>query len=80
MRQLPAVEVTWVDSAHRSGWERLENRRKYQDVAVCRSVGFLLDRTKKQLRLVQSVDRELESAAEGLSIPAKAVISVRRLK
>jgi hypothetical protein len=74
-----AVEVRWVDSCHRSGWEAMARRRVEQQVSECRSVGYLLDRNADRIRLVQSVDETLDSAAEGLTIPMCAVRSVRKL-
>ena len=80
MKPLKRVEVEWVDSAFCRGWQDIDDKRKYQRVAHCWSVGYLLDQNAHEVRLVSSHDRENDTVADGLTIPRVAVKRIRTIK
>lgn len=76
-RKLPLVEVSWVDSASTNGWR---GKQEPDDVPCkCRTVGYLLKRTKRTLTVAQNLS-EFGSTGEWMQIPAAVVKRVRRLK
>lgn len=75
------VEVDWIDSAIRSGWSDVEIMRQKQDIAVCRSVGYLLSADRRMVRLVGSQSAEPGAGVcDGMSIPRAAVTAMRRIR
>lgn len=73
------VEIEWIDSALDSGWAHIDNKRRCQDIATCRSLGYLLDANTERVRLVssQSVD---DAVCDGMSIPRVAVRTIRTVR
>lgn len=77
---MKVVEVEWVDSAFRTRWSDREDARKYQHVATCKSVGYLLSKDKREVRLVGSQETETRDVSAGMSIPRRAVTKIRVLR
>lgn len=73
------VEVEWVDSSHRSGWQEhrdvLQGRR---EAVRCLSVGLLLANDKYGITLASSSHGS--EVAGTLIIPKGAIMKVRRLR
>ena len=79
VRNLPKVEVDWVDSATR-GWHRFPSEaREETGLVQCRSVGYLILKTRKRLTLMQSAG-EYGRMGDALSIPASCVKRVKVLR
>lgn len=78
-KDLPIVEVEWVDSCSHGKWTSREYYEK-ETVSVCRSVGYLLVKDRIQIQVLQSQDETSEQVADSISIPRTAVLRVRRLK
>ena len=72
------VEIEWVDSATTRGWNS-PGQFVESPLAHCRTVGYLLKRTKKYVVVVQSLGDDTHNAGEGLGIPASCVKRLRRL-
>lgn len=73
MRNFDKVEIEWLDSSHTSGW--LENYPN--DDLKCRSVGYLLEKTNKSIRIVQSLAEGQSDAM--LEIPISSVLKYKKL-
>lgn len=78
MKTMRRVEVEWIDSNFSRGWGSLDTIRKEMDVATCRSVGYVLEKTPKVLKLIMS--HSGTSASDGLSIPRVAIRKIRSLR
>lgn len=76
-RSLPRVEVDWIDSAFHRGWSGSIEKQEKMTVSVCRSVGYLLSRDAKMVRLVMHCADNEESYGDGMSIPTVAVRRIR---
>ena len=69
------VEVEWLDSASTRGWTDLT---AYTDsgLVTCRSVGYLLSKSKESIRVLQSQSNH-GGTSEMLAIPRVCVQSIR---
>ena len=76
---LPRVEVVWRDTSSSGGWKTLAAHRETRAPLLCRSTGYLLQRTSKVVHLLQSLDNN-EKGSDDLIIPREVVHSIRRLK
>lgn len=75
------VEVYWIDSVAQSGWHYHDEFGK--EPLKCKSVGYLLSKTKTAVVLVQSQYDEINIIpryGEALVIPASCVRKLRNLK
>ena len=82
-KRLPIVLVIWRDSVAANGWRSPDDWHKWiaSDGEIQETVGFLFERTKRHIAIVQSVQQsKARSMASLLQIPAVAVLSVRRLR
>jgi hypothetical protein len=77
------VEVTWVDSASASGghWTDLDGFRKEGGTVVVSTVGYLVDASDDQVRIVSSQSRVQDGSGVfgALSIPRVAVLALTHL-
>ena len=72
------VEVTWDDSCGYSKWDSIKNYKDHQ-VALCRTVGYLLNQNKRQLLLVFTQAKANDGDANGaMAIPMGCVRKIRR--
>ena len=73
------VEVEWVDSAATGGWNPA---RKFIESGTsrCRSVGYMIERSNKQIVLVTNLSDDTGNAGEGMAIPTACVKRVRILE
>jgi len=80
--KLTPVEVEWLDSCVDSGWHAHDAAFVRAAPTQCTSVGYLIERTKAQLVLAQSVTAtdDGDQIADVLTIPASVVKRVRRLR
>ena len=75
--KLPIVEIVWDDANVRGGWRTRGAYRK-QELASCRTVGYLLKKTGVLLTVVQS--QHEENVSDSVTIPWSCVKSITRLK
>lgn len=82
MKTTTPYEVTWLDSCVDSGWHAHDAAFVRAAPTLCKSVGYLIERTKTQLVLAQSwtTNEDGDQLADVLTIPAAVVKSVRRLR
>ena len=75
------VEVVWTDSSALPHWTDLDTAKKDSHPVICRSVGFLVNDTPQEFRLVGTQSRVQDGSGvfHTLSIPARAVLHVREL-
>jgi len=78
-RKLEVIEVDWDDTAAYHGWKPEELVKVNVEPSFCRSVGYLLENSKAQLVLYQSM-ADNENVSEVLVIPKSAVRKIRKLK
>lgn len=78
------VRVKWHDSVSMNGWQprRTVNRFIKDGLHVMESTGYLYKKSKEIIILVQSVHDSGDSSnySETLMIPAKCVISIKKIK
>ena len=73
------VEVTWRDSNGYSKWESLADYA-YLKPALCRTVGYLLHKDKKEIVIVFTQSMENEGDGNGaIAIPRGCVKSIKTL-
>lgn len=82
----PVVWVEWLDSASRRGWSNIDVASRDKTL-VCRSAGYLLKETRSAVTLSTSIcygedDRPtlVSSVLDPITIPRRAVLSLRRLR
>lgn len=73
------TEVEWDDANSNARWQDLGEMKNNHHVALCKSVGYLLKRDKKEILLVQTQAPEGDGAGV-ISIPIGFVRRVRRIK
>lgn len=73
------VCVEWDDASGQNGW-RQEKDVLNLSLSKCESVGYLVKKNKTQIILVQSIDRDLKSMDNSLTIPRKCVKRIVELK
>lgn len=77
---LPRVEVTWIDSAFHRGWSDADTKRAQMGMSECRTVGYLLSKTRESVKLVMSTADENDSFSDGITIPRACVRTMKRLR
>jgi hypothetical protein len=77
-KQYPVVEIKWLDTTGFIRWNDIEWHQK-QEPSVITSVGYLIRSDRQFTTIVQSLDRDKESAADSLVIPKSWVTKVTRL-
>ena len=77
MKRYPGVVVDWIDSSSHGTWRR--DWDTYGDVSRCRSLGFLVEKGRKKVKLLQSSEVTSDSMADAMIIPRVAVTKIRRL-
>jgi len=70
------VEILWEDIFTRPGW--LAHRQREQRSAECRTVGYLLEKDEKHVRVSSSWSSD--ERADTTSIPMGAVRSITELR
>lgn len=78
MSRRPIVEVEWVDAMATQGWD--SPQRHLRGTGRCRTVGYLLERNKAHVILLQSECDHNGEVGESLAIPAPCIKRMRRLK
>ncbi len=79
-KSLPLVEVRWRDSAFHRGWSDAAGKRREMSVSDCRSVGYLISRDAKSVKLAMHTADDNAAFGDGMTIPTSAVRTIRRLK
>jgi hypothetical protein len=73
------VEISWVDATGHSGWQTVSEAMAKRPVLMY-TLGYLIDRNKKYIKLVRSLDNDGEDVGDVFTIPTDWVQRVRRLK
>lgn len=71
------VKVKWIDSSVANGWH-WRDRYKPSESLPCESVGYLLEKNKKYIEIVQSISPT--QIGEILNIPRSCVLAIKVLK
>lgn len=79
VNKLPIVEVLWWDAQSVHGWDTLPGWRKEKALAECRTVGYLVKRTKREIVMAQGI-ADNGKLSECWGIPAPWVTKVRLLR
>lgn len=77
---LSMLEIEWVDSCSSKGWGSRDYHIKDFAESHCRTVGYLIERSKTSMSLAQSISDDTKNLADVMSIPTVAIKKVRRLK
>lgn len=74
----PLVEVAWYDSASQTGWQKTPET----SLLACWTAGYLVHRDKRSvvIALNCSCEHSSNSFGDTMTIPARVVKRVRRLK
>jgi hypothetical protein len=73
-----AVEIEWEDSVlHGGGWIPLSEAVEDHDMMMCRSIGYVIKKTKSEIVICNSV--HLNNVAGVTSIPRSAVRKMKYL-
>lgn len=78
VRDLPRVEVEWVDAASCHPWQSLADARK-DGLVRCWTIGYLVRNTRDIVSLCQARGDNAR-LGENWSIPRTCVLRIRRLK
>jgi hypothetical protein len=79
-RRLPTrVEVEWLDSVGDTGWQPVKKARATPPKMRCLSVGYVFERRRGYVRLVQSLSDE-DSVDNTISIPRSAIRKITPLQ
>jgi hypothetical protein len=77
---LVRVEVEFVDACTRGTWSTLEEQRRESRPSRCRSIGYLVERTATHVTVAQSISSASQNVADTMSIPRRAVLSIKKLR
>lgn len=72
------VEVTWTDITSYGGWRSPDDIGKVVP-AVCQSVGYLVGRDSKHVRIAMNYDGD-GTMGNVQVFPAKNVVKIRKIK
>ena len=78
IKNLKIVEVTWHDSCSDGGWKSLKSSLS-GSISTCQSVGYLLQRNRKQVILIQSRS-DTGNLSDQIAIPRTDVVKIIYLK
>jgi hypothetical protein len=79
-RRLPArVEVEWLDSVGDTGWQPVNKAHAAPPKMRCLSVGYVFERRRGYLKLVQSLSAE-DAVDNTISIPRSAIRKITPLQ
>lgn len=80
-RPMAIVEVFWVDSYSRSGWEDADEMLKNLDDKDigCLTVGYLLRETDDRVTIIQS-QAGVGNIGDAMTIPKRAILEMSTLK
>lgn len=74
------VLIEWEDSHYKPGWTRDLNEGQLTPV-LCKSVGWLLHDGKKAKVLANHLsDEETPQTCGSMTIPTRAIVTIRKLK
>lgn len=85
-KKLEVVAVTWIDSYHSGGWRGSDELPPidHEVISECLSVGFLVERGKKFIRLALSNDYPSQPGVgrygHFISIPRVAVKKIKKVR
>lgn len=81
-REKTPVVVEWDDSAANGRWSTREDymEKARTNTGPIRSVGWINCRTAKVLQLIQSQTSATQDVADAITIPARCIRRIRRLK
>jgi hypothetical protein len=79
------VLVSWMDSHSGRGWRDLDDLRTITEALECRSVGWVLRKTKKAITLLPHLAGEKNGrivlqACGDMTIPRKAITRITVIK
>ena len=77
--KIRVVEVSWNDATGHSGWQTVDEAMERKPVLM-HTVGYLIERNDKFLKMVRSVDNDGDDVGDVFTIPNDWVRRVRRLK
>jgi hypothetical protein len=79
--RLKAVEITWQDSMHQSGWHKLSDNIALTKAELeHRTVGYVIHDTADVVAVVQSVSLNGFSADSTMTIPKSCILKMRPLR
>lgn len=73
------VEVQWVDTTGHSGWHSVDEAMQRKPVVMF-TLGYIIERTNKYLKLVRSVEDEGTDVGDVFTIPKDWIQKITRLK
>ena len=79
VRTAPKVEVSWVDATSHSGWFEIGEALEKEPVLM-HTLGYILERNKKFIKLVRSVENEGHAIGDPFIIPTDWVRKIKRIK
>jgi hypothetical protein len=72
--------VTWNDASSQDTWETTDSFRAASGLVKCETIGFLLEETPEEIKLVRTCHED-GSYSEGMfSIPKGMIISIEKRK
>ena len=71
------VHIKWLDAEHEFGWQDGNDVEQPEDVNPCYSVGWLLTKNKKVVKICQTWSEE--NHAQTLVIPARMIEQITYL-
>ena len=80
VKPLIKMEIEWIDSFSSKGWGPKSEHIKGFDHAKCRTVGYLIERTKKSISLAQSLSDITRNISDVMTIPTVAITKIKVLK
>ena len=74
-KRLKVYLVEWIDSTSETGWTHDHDL----ELSTCKTVGYLIKKTKDKVVLVQSMS-DSDSIDNKFAIPRKCITSITELK
>jgi hypothetical protein len=74
------VEVEFEDACASGSWRQMADHRKDDHPSRCRSIGYLLEKTRTYVTVAQSQARETQNVSDTMSIPRGAIVAIRKLR
>lgn len=72
------MEIEWLDSATKGGWNHHDNYQEEAQTSLCKSVGYVLKDNKDMIVLVQT-QSVTQNVTDSIAVPKGCIVKVRKL-
>lgn len=72
--------VTWKDAASHDAWDDTSSFLEGSGLVQCKTVGFLLERTAEEIKLLRTCHEDGDTGEGMFSIPSGMIVDIQTIK